>query len=287
MYTIINKQNLAKDIKRIDVLAEGIARHAQPGQFVLVVPEAKSEWIPLSIVEADTVRGTIALIFQERGEATRQLGAVPINDGLYSVMGPLGQPAKIEARGTVVCASVGIGVASMLSIARALRRAENKVISLISAKSKRSVLLEPQTRLTSHRLVVATEDRSHSRRGTVVDLLKEVMMKEKVGQVYAVGPTAVLREIGELTRQKKIPCRVIINTIMYCGNGICGSCRVDVSRQTLLSCVHGPVFDGHKVDYDKLDIRLEAIAKGRELGEQEMSEQRGALGKLWTSLMKE
>ena len=237
MFTIINKQMLAKGIKRIDVLADEIAPVVQPGQFVMVVPTEKSEWIPLSVVEADATRGTIALIFQERGPSTLELGAVPINESLFAVMGPFGRPATIRMSGCVVCVSAGVGIASMLPICRALRRAENKVISVLGARNKRSLLLEPQMRLTSHRLVVATEDGSAGRKGLATDLLGEVLRKENAALVYAVGPVPLMREAVALARGMGIPSLVQVNSVMHCGSGICGSCRLEVAKKDRKSVV--------------------------------------------------
>ena len=267
MFTIINRQLLAKDIKRLDIVAETIAAKALPGQFVIVMPEKNGGWLPLTVVESDPVRGTISLVFQERGPATRQLGALSIQESVYSVMGPLGKPAAIKTAGTVVCAALGVSIASILPICRALKRCENKVIGLIGAETKDSLLLETQMRLACHKLMITTEDGTYERKGTVVELLKETLDQERVKLVYVIGPADMMEAVCRMTRTKKIETLVQANTVMYCGSGICGSCRLDVDSKPALSCVEGPEFNGHEVDFDKLKVRLQVNHAPRLPGE--------------------
>ena len=261
MFTIINRQLLAKDIKRLDIVAETIAAKALPGQFVIVMPEKNSGWLPLTIVESDPVRGTISLVFQERGAATRHLGGLSIQESVYAVMGPLGKPATVKTAGTVVCAALGVSIASILPICRALRRCENKVIGLIGAGTKDSLLLDTQIRLACHKLMITTEDGTFERKGTVPELLKETLAQERVKLVYVIGPADMMEEVCRMTREKKIETFVQANTVMYCGSGICGSCRLDVNSKPVLSCVEGPEFNGHEVDFERLKVRLHACAR--------------------------
>ncbi|HQO58046.1 MAG TPA: sulfide/dihydroorotate dehydrogenase-like FAD/NAD-binding protein [Candidatus Omnitrophota bacterium] len=256
MFTIINRQLLAKDMKRLDIVAETVAAKALPGQFVIVMPEKNAGWLPLTIVENDPLRGTVSLVFQERGPATRRLGSLSIQESVYAVMGPLGKPATIKTAGTVVCAASGVSIASILPVCRALKRCENKVIGLIGAENKNSVLLETQMRLACHKLMITTEDGTYERKGTVLELLKEILDEERVKLVYVIGPAAMMEEACRMTRGKKIETFIQANTIMHCGSGICGSCRLDVDSKPVLSCVDGPEFNGHEVDFEKLKARL-------------------------------
>mgnify|MGYP000918735612 CR=1 FL=1 len=258
MFTIINRQLLSKDIKRLDIVAETVAAKALPGQFVIVMPEKNAGWLPLTIVENDPLRGTISLVFQERGPVTRRLGGLSIQESVYAVMGPLGKPATIKTAGTVVCAASGVSIASLLPVCRALKRCENKVIGLIGADNKNSVLLETQMRLACHKLMITTEDGTYERKGTVVELLKEILDQERVKLVYVIGPAAMMEESCRMTRAKKIETFIQANTIMHCGSGICGSCRLDAGAKPVLSCVDGPEFNGHEVDFEKLKVRLHA-----------------------------
>ncbi|MCK5213731.1 MAG: sulfide/dihydroorotate dehydrogenase-like FAD/NAD-binding protein [Candidatus Omnitrophica bacterium] len=264
MYRIINKQILASDIKRIDVEAPLIVNKVLPGQFVIVIPEEKGSWIPLSVIDADKRKNTITLIFKESGEATFHLGMMPIGDTIFSILGPLGNPATIEKYGVVVCAASGVAIASILPVCRALKEAGNKVLGVIGAKTKREIFLEAQMRLACNQLFLATEDASYARKGKVSKVVEELLGKEQVDMVYAIGPVDMMKTISQLTKEENIKTRIQVYSNIHCGMGLCGSCRSKVEKKEVLSCLHGPEFDGHKVDFDYLKVRMNAAAKCRQ-----------------------
>jgi ferredoxin--NADP+ reductase len=250
MFRVIHKQVVVKNIKRMDILAEGIARCVKPGQFVMVRPQEKDEAIPLSVVEADSYKGTITVIFQEIGVTTGRLGALPINDTIYAVIGPLGRPAPINKVGQVICAATGISTAQALPVCRELRRAGNKVIGVIGAKNKRAIVLEPQMRLTCHKVFIATQDGSFERRGFATDVVKDLLAEESIQQVFAFGSTAMMEDICRFAAERSVASFIHLNPLMYCGIGRCGSCRVYLKdQQQVLACVDGPIFPGQMVDF--------------------------------------
>ncbi len=259
MFKIINKQILAPDVKRVDILAPSIAQRIQTGQFVSVCPQEADERIPLSVIEADKEKGIISLIFQEVGYTTTKLGALLINESIFSILGPLGRPATIENKGTVVCIATGIGTAQLLPICRALKKAGNKVIGMIGAKTKRMIMLEAQMRLSCQKIFITTNDGSYERKGLATDVLKEFIDRQEVGLVYAIGSADMMQAVCLLTRPKNIKTFVCVNPIMVDCMGMCGSCRVKVGGRVVLACLDGPEFDGHKVDFDFLNIRMNAF----------------------------
>jgi ferredoxin--NADP+ reductase len=256
MFKILHKQIYGENIKRLDVLAEPIARRVQPGQFVIVVPVAGGEWIPLTIAESDTRRGTVTLIFREEGAATQQLGAIPINENIFSIIGPFGNPALIEKVGLVVCVATGVGIASMLPVCRALKDIGNKVIGVVGGKTRRTIMLETQMRLACSKLFIATEDGSYERRGMASAVVKHLLEEGGVERVYAVGSLEMMQAVCQLTKEKKVKTRVQIHSNILCGTGVCGACRTRVGGETVLACQHGPEFDGHRVDFEILKMRL-------------------------------
>ena len=286
MSIITNKQLLAQDVKRLDIQAESIASKIRPGQFVIIVPQEKSEWIPMSVAESDPHKGTISIIFKEIGDATRELGNIPINDSLYSVMGPFGQPATIEKRGTVICVATGVGIAQILPICRALKKAGNKVIGVIGAKTKKDLILETQMRLTCYKLQITTEQGYYMRRGKATDAVQEIINKEKISLVYATGSVEMMKVVCDMTKKKHIKTLVQVNTNIQCGAGICGACRAKVNEQVVFSCIDGPEFDGHSVDFDYLKTRKKASTKC--LDEQAAEDAgKGFFKKLVSSVIKE
>ena len=256
MYKIISKQVIATDIKRIQVTAEIISRKAKPGQFVMVVPDGKSSKIPLAIVETDPKRGLITLIFEEAGDTTKALGALQIGDPVFAILGPLGVPAEMKDSGVIAFVAHGVAIANILWICRAYRQAGHKIIGLISAKTKRSLILESQMRLACHKLYVATEDGTYEKRGGITGILPDVLKRENANTVFAAGPLTTLDEISRMTEAKKTKIFVGLQPMMVDGIGLCGSCRVKVDGKEILACVEGPWFDARKVDFQNLKMRM-------------------------------
>jgi len=261
MFTIINKQILGKEIKRLDIEAPQIARSFQPGQFVMVCSEQGGKWIPLTIVESDTRRGIISIIFKETGAATRLLGTLPIQDEIFAVSGPFGTIRKPTQVGVVVCVTTGVAAAQILPVCRAYSRAGNKVIGVLGAGTKSGLILEPQMRIACHRVVFTTEDGSYQRRGKAASAVKELLEKEDVHLVYSAGDVEMMRDVAQMTARKDIPNLIQVQTVISCGRGICGSCRVKVDHQMMLTCEDGPEFDGHKMDYEYLKHRMDHVCR--------------------------
>ncbi len=259
MFTIINKQILAKDIKRLDVLAEPIANRIKPGQFVFVIPEPGGEWLPFSVADFDRRKGTITLILQEVGLSTQKLGSIPIKENIFSILGPYGKPASIEKYGLVICVSTGIGTAQIYPLCRALKEAGNKVIGVMGAKSRRNLVLESQMRITCHKLAIMTEDGSYEKKGSAAQAVKKFLDTEPVKLVYAIGAEEMMKEISQVTMEKSIRMLVQLNPLMLCASGVCGSCRVRVNGLEVLACQEGPEFDGHQVDFDDLRVRARML----------------------------
>ncbi len=265
-FKILNKQMLSESVKRLDILAPQIAKTVQPGQFVSVCAEEGYERISLAVIDFDLKKLTISLIFQEVDQATRKLGAMSIGEEIFSILGPLGVPAKIKEGKTVICIATGIGVAQILPICRAFKKKGNKVIGIIGAKTKKFLMLEAQMRLACHKIFIATNDGSYERRGLATDILKEIVHRfdrEAEGVfpllVYAIGSVEMMKKVCAFTKENKISTRVHLNPVMVDCIGMCGSCRVRVGGKTVLTCIDGPEFNGHTVDFNDLSIRMKAF----------------------------
>ncbi len=253
MNKILNKQIVANNIKRLEVTADVISHKAKAGQFVMVMADEHSERIPLAVADTDSHRGTISLIFEEVGVSTKRLGALQIGESIFSVLGPLGMPIKAgDTKEVVCCVGYGIGIAQLYTICKAYRKGENKVIGIIGAKTKKSLIFESQMRLVCHKLYATTDDGSYERKGDVTVCLADAIKKENITLVIASGPLEMMRSICDTTRAKKIKTNVLLNTIMVDGIGLCGSCKVNVAGKEVLACVDGPQFDGHAIDFEEL-----------------------------------
>ena len=236
--------------------APAVARKAREGQFVVLMVDEKGERIPLTIADWDREEGSITIVFMEVGVTTRKLARFSAGDSIASFVGPLGLPSHVEKFGTVVCVGGGVGVAPIFPIARALKEAGNKIISIIGARSHDLLFWEDRMREVSDSLVVTTDDGSYARKGLVTEPLKEILEgDEKVDRVVAIGPAVMMKFCSLTTKPFAIPTIVSLNPIMVDGTGMCGCCRVEVGGETKFTCVDGPEFDGHQVDWDLVFAR--------------------------------
>ena len=259
MYPILEKQELAPAIKMMIVEAPNAARKARAGQFVIVRVDETGERIPLTIADHDPQRGTITLILQEVGKTTMQMGALEAGDSLATVAGPLGHATEIEDYGTVMCVGGGVGIAPIFPIARALKEAGNRVISIIGARSHNLLFWEERMRSVSDELIVCTDDGTYGRAGLVTEPLRELLEANPGGiaRVWAVGPAIMMKFVSRTTEPFGVPTTVSLNTVMIDGTGMCGGCRVMSGGSAQFVCVDGPEFDGWLVDWDLLLSRLQ------------------------------
>ena len=221
MYKILVKKELAPSVQLFELEAPRIAGKAQPGQFVIVRLDEEGERIPLTIADFDRVKGTVTIIFQEVGASTKAMGLLQEGDALLDVVGPLGKQTHIENFGTVVCIGGGIGIAPVYPIARGMREAGNKVISIIGARNKDILILEDEMEAVSDQLLITTDDGSKGHRGFVTDPLKQLIEAgEKIALVVAIGPVVMMRSVAEVTRSYGIHTVVSLNPIMVDGTGM-------------------------------------------------------------------
>lgn len=267
-YPIVSKEALSKDVFRIRVEAPEVAKKHKPGQFVILRVTETGERIPLTIADSDPAKGLITMIFQVVGKTTMLLADRKVGESLADLCGPLGRPTHIENFGTVACVGGGIGIAPLYPIAKGLKKAGNKLITVLGARTKELLILEKEMGEIADRQVVSTDDGSYGVHGLVTDTLKkEIESDDPPKVVYAIGPLPMMKFVSKLTKEYNIPTWVSLNSIMVDGTGMCGGCRVTVGGEQKFTCVDGPEFDGHLVDFDELGKRLafyreqEAIAR--------------------------
>ena len=257
MNPIIEKQDLSENVVRMVLAAPEIARKRRAGQFIILKIDEPGERIPLTIVDSDVEAGTITIIFQVVGKTTAALAAMKAGDEISDVQGPLGNPTEIENFGHVVCIGGGVGVGVVYTLAAALKKAGNRVTSIIGARTQNLLILEEEMRKVSDRLIVATDDGSYGFHGFVSAVLQNLIdAKERIDRVFAIGPVPMMRVLCDVTRPHGIPTVVSLNPVMVDATGMCGACRVAVAGKTKFTCVDGPEFDGHQVDFALLTSRL-------------------------------
>ncbi|MHB9130924.1 MAG: sulfide/dihydroorotate dehydrogenase-like FAD/NAD-binding protein [Armatimonadota bacterium] len=255
MHEILANTQLSPNVTRLEVAAPRIAEIRQPGQFVIVRKGPRSERIPLTIADADPVKGSITLVIQAVGQSTRELAALQPGEAIQDVAGPLGRATELITSGHAVCVGGGVGTAVVHPIAQGLQALGVRVTTIIGGRSAEWVIFEKELRALGD-VVVCTDDGSAGRHGFVTDALKDVLEAGGIDAVYAVGPVPMMRAVTEMTRPYGVHTLVSLNPIMIDGTGMCGGCRVTVGGETKFACVDGPEFDGHLVDFDELRDRL-------------------------------
>lgn len=280
MFRILDTRQLASDVKWFKIHAPLVAKHRQPGQFVIIRVADNGERVPLTMADADPQAGTIELIVKAVGKTTMMLCRKNAGDTILDVMGPLGMPTHIEKVGHAVLVGGGVGTAVIYPLAKALKQVGCYVSSITGGRTRELVVLEVELKKVSDVVYATTDDGSYGFKGTVADKLRELIGQNRereraapvwsarpvadaassdlrpIGTVYCAGPVPMMKAIAELTRPSGIPTIVSLNPIMVDGTGMCGGCRVTVGGKTQFACVDGPEFDGHEVDYAELADRL-------------------------------
>ncbi len=258
MNRILSKRFFSDNVAELVVEAPLIARSRRAGHFVIIRVDAQSERVPLTIAGADIEKGTITLVVQRIGVSTHKLLALNPGDCIHDVVGPLGKATRIENYGTVVCACGGVGAAPMLPIAEALKKAGNKVITVLAARNKDLIILKDELSQWSDELIVMTDDGSMGKQGVVTVGVEEVINRETVNKCITIGPAIMMKFVALTTAKYNIPTEASLNTIMVDGTGMCGACRVTVGGKTKFVCVDGPEFDAHGVDWDEMLSRMKS-----------------------------
>jgi ferredoxin--NADP+ reductase len=252
---IIAKDNLAPRIVRLVVKAPAIAAKAQPGHFVIVRRDEQSERIPLTIADFDREQGTITLVIQEVGKSSALINQMEVGQSFADILGPLGTSYPIKKLGTVVGVAGGLGAAPLYPKVKALAAAGNKVIVILGAQRKELLILEADLKAVCDELLVCTDDGSYGHKGLVTDQLNQVLDREKVDEVIAIGPVPMMDACCRVTRERNVKTVVSLNAVMVDGTGMCGGCRVTVGGESKFCCVDGPAFDGLAVDFKELRQR--------------------------------
>lgn len=252
MPRIVQKRELVQNIYEMVVEAPRLAAKARPGQFVIAMCDERAERIPLTIADFDRSAGTITMVIMVVGTSSAKLCKLEVGDEMLALMGPLGQPSETEQCGTVVMVAGGVGTAPIYPIAKAMRELGNRVISIQGARTDGLLFWTDKLAAVSDQHIITTDDGSQGRKGLVTEPLKELLEQDadrQIGRVYAIGPAIMMKFCAATTEPFGVKTIVSLNTIMVDGTGMCGGCRVRVGDKSLFTCVDGPEFDGHLVDW--------------------------------------
>ncbi len=262
--TILSKRDLAPKIIELVIEAPRIAEKALPGQFVVVMADESGERIPLTIADFDRAKGTVTLVIMVVGASSLKISRLEAGESLFAIIGPLGKASEIEKLDTVVMVAGGVGTAPIYPIARAFREAGVRVITIQGARSKELLFWTDMLASVSDQHIITTDDGSVGRKGLVTQPLEELLQEDsqkRIGCVYAIGPAIMMKFCCQTTQPFGVKTIVSLNSIMVDGTGMCGGCRVEIGGETRFTCVDGPEFDGHLVDWGLLLSRQKVYVK--------------------------
>lgn len=256
MAKILQRKRLVPNIHLLEVHAPEVAQKCKPGQFVIIMPDERGERIPLTIGDWDKKKGSVTSVFLVVGTSTHKLSLLEAGDEVPVFVGPLGKPSEIEKYGTVLCAGGCFGIAAIYPIARALKEAGNKIITLLDVKANYLIYWEDKLKAVSDQFFISARDSYYDCKEYIPNTLEKIVKKEKkIDRVVSIGCTYLMYTCSEATKPYGIKTVVSLNPIMVDGTGMCGACRVTIDGKTKFACVDGPDFDGHLVDWDELFSR--------------------------------
>lgn len=256
MFKILGKNQIAPNVHKIVVEAPLVAKKAKPGNFLIIRVKEAGERIPITISNHDPIQGTVTIVVQAVGKSTRALAELKVGDSIRDLLGPLGTPAEIGDAKSVVAICGGIGLVPTLPLLRAYKQKGAKIVTVLGARSKELLVLREEVEEVSDEVIYVTDDGSFGLQGLVTQpLLRLLEEGHKFDQAIAIGPARMMQAACQITAQFQLPTLVSLNAIMVDGTGMCGACRVTVGGQTKFSCVDGPDFDGHQVNFEELILR--------------------------------
>ena len=259
MYKIVKAKELTTNIYLMEVEAPRVAKHCEPGQFVIVRMDEEGERIPLTICDYDREAGTVTIVFQTVGAGTKMMAHLKEGDSFHDFVGPLGCPSELvkeepEAlkQKKILFVAGGVGAAPVYPQVKWLHEHGVAADVIVGSKTKDLLILEKEMEAVAGNLYVTTDDGSYGRSGMVTQVIKDLVAEGKQYDVcIAIGPMIMMKFVCLLTKELEIPTIVSLNPIMVDGTGMCGACRVSVGGEVKFACVDGPEFDGHKVNFDE------------------------------------
>ena len=260
MYKIIKAEKLNEIVYLMVVEAPMVAKHCQPGQFIIVKEDDAGERIPLTICDYDKEAGTVTIVFQPIGASTEKFAKLQAGDSFEDFVGPLGCPSEFVnedpeelKKEKILFVAGGVGTAPVYPQVKWLHEHGIDADVIVGAKNKDLLILEKEMEAVAGNLYITTDDGSYVRKGMGTDVLKDLVNNQgkKYDRCIAIGPLIMMKFVCLLTKELGIPTIVSMNPIMVDGTGMCGACRLQVGDEIKFACVDGPEFDGHLVDFDQ------------------------------------
>lgn len=259
MYKVVKAEKLADKIFLMDIEAPRVAKHCEPGQFIIVKIDEKGERIPLTICDYDREQGTVTIVTQVVGATSQRVTELQEGDYVQDFVGPLGCASEFVEEDLeslkqkkILFVAGGVGAAPVYPQVKWLHEKGIDADVIIGSKTKDMLILEKELEAVAGNLYVTTDDGSYGRSGMVTKVIEDLVAEgNKYDVCVAIGPMIMMKFVCLLTKKLEIPTIVSMNPIMVDGTGMCGACRLQVGNEIKFACVDGPEFDGHLVDFDQ------------------------------------
>ncbi|MEG2238789.1 MAG: NADPH-dependent glutamate synthase, partial [Bacteroidales bacterium] len=260
LFEILDKERLAPQIVSMNLYAPRLAESAQPGQFLIVIPDEKGERIPLTICDYDRKKGSVRIVFQTLGATTLKMAAFNPGQCFCDVVGPLGQASEfvhedmdVLKKRNILFVAGSVAAAPVYPQVRWMKEHGINCDVIIGAREAGLIVLEQEMRDVAGELFLCTDDGSRGFHGRVPDLMKDLIDRQghKYDEVICIGPMIMMKFVSLMTKEYGIPTIVSLNSLMVDGTGMCGACRVTIGGKTKFTCVDGPEFDAHQVDFEE------------------------------------
>ena len=221
-----------------------------PGQFVNIEVENCREIFlrrPFSVFEVDYSINTLSLIVKILGRGSQKLTEISSGESI-SMVYPLGRSFTNPAKNDKILAiGGGSGVAPMLFLAKE-SGVDSKNVDILLGARNREDHIDVSDYSEFGNLHFTTEDGSFGEKGFVTHhpVFQNISDYNKV---YACGPLAMMKAIGNIAKSKQIFCEVSLENLMACGFGVCLCCIEPTQKGNLCVCTEGPVFNVNELKW--------------------------------------
>ena len=272
MYKVLYNKKISSNSYEMLIEAPLVVNKFIPGQFTILMSKEDSERIPLTIYDADKEKGLLYVIYQVIGASTLELTYV--KDEIYSVSGPFG-------RGNEICSNIdefkdkrivyvggGVGIAPVYPQVKFLKEHGIKADVISGARNVDLLLIRDKIEAVANKVYYATDDGSYGIKGFVTNVLEEHINDYDI--CVTIGPVIMMKNVCDLTKKYNVKTIVSMNPIMVDGSGMCGACRCEVDGKPKFACIHGPEFDGHKINFDSALKRMNIYKEEEKIKMEEM-----------------
>lgn len=254
---IVINAKLQDSYRKLELYAPGICTEAKAGQFVHMQISGLKDRIlrrPFSISDVNK-DGVLTIIYKVVGAGTEVLSTQE-EGASCNLLGPLGKPFSLPEKDEIpVIVAGGYGAAATYLLAK---RAENRGIVLLGARSEKDLILTNEFSDIPFELRTATEDGSVGHKGLVTELLKSVIAEKKNSRLrfYGCGPHGMLMAAGKILLENNLDGELSLDHLMCCGVGACFACVVKVKADNedgwryARTCKEGPVFNASSIYYE-------------------------------------